>query len=210
VANQDKTMIVLVLDASGSMSSLGNEPATAIDAFVADQKKQPGEALFTLVQFNTAYFFTHKATPLTDVGPIGDAYHPNGMTALHDATGRAIDETGKELAAMPEADRPGKVVFVVMTDGHENSSKEYTGAQVAEKIKHQTEKYGWQFLFLGAGQDAIQQGGALNVNAAQAMSWNSEKTGGVLRGLVSSSEAVSSYRGGGQAVYSNAHRDQNK
>jgi hypothetical protein len=82
-------------------------------------------------------------------------YAPDGGTALLDAIGRTIDETGARLAAMPEAERPGKVIIAILTDGEENSSRTFTWAQISDKIRHQQEVYKWEFLFLGANQDAI-------------------------------------------------------
>jgi hypothetical protein len=91
---------------------------------------------------------------------------PRGSTALLDAVGRAINETGERLAKMPEAERPGLVVFVVMTDGPENSSREFTKSHIKQMIEHQQSVYKWQFTFLGANQDAFAEGGAMGVAAA--------------------------------------------
>lgn len=91
---------------------------------------------------------------------------PRGSTALLDAVGRAINETGERLAKMPEAERPGLVVFVVMTDGLENSSREFTKSHIKQMIEHQQSVYKWQFTFLGANQDAFAEGGAMGVAAA--------------------------------------------
>ena len=118
----------------------------------------------TLVQFDTEYEFLHRGVPVQQVPPY--RLVPRGMTALLDAVGRAINETGERLAKMDETDRPGLVVFVVMTDGEENSSKEFSKDQVKQMITHQQEKYGWHFTFLGANQDAFAEAGALGIHAA--------------------------------------------
>ncbi len=99
------------------------------------------------------------------------------MTALLDAIGRTINATGARLSAMPEADRPGKVMFVILTDGGENSSREFTHAQIAAMIKAQTDTYKWDFVFIGANQDAIAVGGALNIAAGKSMSYASNSVG---------------------------------
>ena len=91
---------------------------------------------------------------------------PRGSTALLDAVGRAINETGERLAKMNEEDRPGLVVFVVMTDGEENSSQEFSKDQIKQMITHQQDTYGWHFTFLGANQDAFAEAGALGIHAA--------------------------------------------
>ena len=123
------------------------------NAFIENQAKEPGEALLTLVQFDTEYEFLHKGVPMVDVPKY--ELVPRGATALLDAVGRAINETGERLSKMNEADRPGLVVFVVMTDGLENSSQEFSKPRIKEMIQHQQETFGWQFTFLGADQDAF-------------------------------------------------------
>ena len=91
---------------------------------------------------------------------------PRGSTALLDAVGRAINETGDRLAKTPEQDRPGLVVFVIVTDGQENSSKEFSKARIKEMIDEQQKKYNWQFTFLGANQDAFAEAGGIGIRSA--------------------------------------------
>ncbi len=157
----DLTDITLVVDRSGSMQSIREDAEGGVNSFITGQAKQPGQASFTLVQFDTEYEFVHRGVPIGQV----PAYQlvPRGSTALLDAVGRAINETGERLAAMSEADRPGLVVFVVVTDGQENSSREFTKARIKEMIEHQQTHYSWQFTFLGANQDAFAEGAALGV-----------------------------------------------
>lgn len=166
---QGLTDITFVLDRSGSMKSVAADTVGAFNKFVADQKVAPGECLLTLVQFDYEYEFVYRGTPIRDVPPL--TFVPRGWTALLDAVGRAVNETGARLAALPEPERPEHVVFVILTDGEENSSKEFDRAKVMALIKHQTETYSWQFLFLGANQDAIAAGAAIGVIAANAMSY---------------------------------------
>ena len=157
----DLTDITLVVDRSGSMQSIREDAEGGVNAFLQEQAKQPGEALLTLVQFDTEYEFVHRGVPIKHV----PAYTlmPRGNTALLDAVGRAINETGERLSKMAETDRPGLVVFVIMTDGLENSSQEFTKAQIKQQIEEQQSKYSWQFTFLGANQDAFAEAGGMGI-----------------------------------------------
>ncbi len=96
-----------------------------------------------------------------------ETYEPRGSTALLDAIGRTIDYIGKELASTPEADRPSKVIIAILTDGEENASQLYSMAQINQRITHQTRKYQWEFLFLGANQDAIATAARMGIHADQ-------------------------------------------
>lgn len=161
---KDFTDVTLVVDRSGSMEAIREDAMGGVNRFILDQAEKPGEAVLTLVQFDTEYEFIHRAVPIQNVPKY--VLTPRGSTALLDAVGRAINETGERLAAMPEADRPGLVVFVVMTDGQENSSREFTKSQIKEKIEHQQSAYAWQFLFLGANQDAFAEAGGMGMQVA--------------------------------------------
>lgn len=149
----DLTDITLVVDRSGSMQDVQDDAEGGVNSFIESQANLPGEALLTLVQFDTEYEFLHKGVPIQKVPPY--KLKPRGMTALLDAVGRSINETGERLARMKKQDRPGLVVFVIMTDGLENSSVEFKKAQIKQMILEQQNKYNWQFTFLGANQDAF-------------------------------------------------------
>lgn len=159
----DLTDITLVVDRSGSMESIKSDAEGGINEFILQQASEPGEAMLTLMQFDTEYDLVHNGVKVSDV----PAYTlvPRGMTALLDAVGRAINETGARLAAMPEQERPGLVVFVIVTDGEENSSQEFTRADLRKLIEHQQSEYSWQFTFLAADQDAFAAGGSLGIKA---------------------------------------------
>ena len=124
--NRNLTDITVVLDRSGSMTTVMHDVTGGFDKFIEEQKKVQGEALLTLVQFDTEYEFVHKAKNIKDIPKL--EFMPRGMTALLDAMGRAITETGERLRNMKEEDRPGKVICLIITDGQENSSKEYNNA----------------------------------------------------------------------------------
>lgn len=196
------TQITILLDRSGSMSEVREATISGFNEFVDGQRKAPGEANLTLIQFDTenAYEVVFDA-PITAVLPLTAAtFIPRGGTPLHDAIGTAIDRLGKKFDLMKAEDRPGKVVIVVMTDGKENSSHFYPPAKIAEMIKLQREVYKWEFLFLGANQDAILTGERLNIPAANSITYAHTATG---TGNVMSSTSANlrGYRGiGGQST----------
>ena len=173
--NNNATDITVVIDRSGSMHSCRADAEGGFNAFVAAQAALPGEALLTLVQFDTEYEFVHRGVPIKQVPPY--SLVPRGGTALYDAVGRAILETGARLAAMPEAQRPGLVLFAIITDGEENSSREISDARLKEMIEHQTAQYAWQFSYLGANQDAIMAAAKMGIAPGAAMNYAVRNSG---------------------------------
>ena len=157
----DLTDITMVIDRSGSMESIKSDAEGGINSFIDQQKQEPGEALLTLVQFDTDYEFVHSGVPVKQIPAF--TLVPRGSTALLDAVGRAINETGARLAAMAESQRPALVVFVIVTDGAENSSREFTRDQIRTMVEHQQSAYKWQFTFLAANQDAFAAGGSMGI-----------------------------------------------
>lgn len=158
---QDLTEIVLIVDRSGSMESIKADAEGGINTFITEQKAAEGKANFTLCQFDTHYEFVHQGVDIEKV----DNYKlvPRGWTALNDAIGRTINEVGERLAKTPEEERPALVLFMIVTDGHENSSQEFSGEKVKEMIAHQKEKYNWKFTFLGTEEDSLQVGASLGL-----------------------------------------------
>ncbi len=137
-----------------------------------------------------------------------DTYQPRGSTPLLDALGQTIISTGRTLAAIPEAKRPDKVVFVVITDGEENASHQFTKARVKEMIDHQTGKYNWKFIYLGANQDAFAEAGAVGIAMATAANYSPARTVAAFAGT---SANVASYRRSGRAAsleYSDDQREE--
>ncbi|QDT14127.1 vWA domain-containing protein [Alienimonas californiensis] len=163
--NANLTEIVVVLDRSGSMSSMKTEAEGGLATFVADQKAEEGDARFTLAIFDDHYDVVHDRIDLREA-PDRFTLEPRGMTALLDAVGRTIDNVGRELAETPEAERPGAVLFCVVTDGGENSSREYSGDRIKLMVEEQTHKYNWQFTFLGAGPEVFAQGERMGIDAS--------------------------------------------
>ena len=171
---QDLTDVTIVLDRSGSMESCKLEAQSGVNHFIKQQREQPGSCVFSLVQFDTEYEFVHKGTPIGEVPDF--TLVPRGMTALLDAVGRAINETGARLSAMAEEERPGLVVFVIVTDGMENSSHEFTKPQIKEMIERQQNDYQWKFTFLGANQDAFAQAQGIGIAADDAANYSVAKS----------------------------------
>lgn len=175
---EGKTDITVVMDKSGSMGGLVDDVIGGFNQFLDDQIKVPGEAVMSLILFDTSYKFIYTGTPLAEVPRLShDNYRPGGNTALLDAVARGILDAGARLEKMDEAERPEKVVFVIMTDGQENSSVEHSREQVKEMIKHQEEKYAWLFVFIGANIDAFAESGAMNVRASNAMNFGATGQG---------------------------------
>jgi len=145
------------------------------------QQKLPGEARLTLVLFDHEYIVTYDGVPIKDVPPLDShSYVPRGTTALLDAIGRTINTIGERLDKTPEPERPGKVIVAILTDGLENASQESKRKEIFKMIKHQREVYSWEFVFLGAKQDAISTGAKMGIPIANAVTF-SESPGGTAR-----------------------------
>lgn len=195
MAKKDLTEIIVVLDRSGSMEHIKKDMEGGFNAFVEEQRREPGEARLTLVKFDEEVALEYAGVPLENVPPLSIV--PRGWTALHDAIGMTIVKTGERLAALPEDDRPKRVLFVVITDGEENRSKEWNAARVKEAVQHQTEKYSWQFVYIGANQDSVLNAKDLGIPVAQNFTPDS---GGVEVMTKNLSGSTRSYRGGGGYV----------
>lgn len=194
----DLTDITLVVDRSGSMQSIREDAEGGINSFIERQKLEPGAALLTLVQFDTEYEFVHSGVPIQQVTKY--TLVPRGSTALLDAMGRAINETGARLAQMPEADRPGLVLFVVVTDGLENSSREFTRERIKQMIEHQQNVYSWQFNYLAANQDAFAEAGNVGIAACGAANWKMDKAEAMYAALGDKVSRMRKMRGEGAVV----------
>lgn len=186
-----RTLIAVLLDRSGSMETVKADTEGGFNAFIDAQRAEPGEARVTLAQFDTHYEVVYSNRPIADVGRL--ELQPRGGTALYDALGRLVTDVGAELAALPEAERPGTVIVVVLTDGHENSSREWTHAAITAVIKRQEAEYSWDFLFLGANMDAVAIGTSLGFAADKSLTW-STAGGGVANAMASTTDYVSRKR----------------
>lgn len=202
-----KTDVTIVLDRSGSMASIRTETIGGVNSFIEEQRKQPGECSLSMVQFDDKYEPLYAGKPIADAPLLNaETFVPRGYTALLDAIGRTIVETGARLSAMPEADRPGKVLFVIVTDGAENASKEFTREKVFQSITHQKSAYKWDFVFLAANQDAIAVGGSLGVAANSSLTYAADSKGAV-NAFKSASTYTASLRATGNAAFSAQDRN---
>lgn len=167
--NDNLTEIAFILDRSGSMESMVEPAISGFNRLLREQQQESGSARFTLVLFDDLYEVPFHSVPISEVVEMDTStFVPRGSTALLDAIGRTIDELGTKLAATPEAERPGQVIIAILTDGMENASQRYTWKEVSKRIRHQTEKYQWKFLFLGANQDALATAAKMSIVSTDA------------------------------------------
>jgi len=164
------------------MGHIRDDMVGGFNAFIAEQKKSlPGEVKVTLITFNQDYDYVFKRMPINEVPELtGKNYAPGGMTALMDALGVAIDDLGAELVSEKPENRPGLVTVVIMTDGHENCSKEYTQQKVHQKITTQQEQFNWNFVYLGANQDAVMTAQSYGIDAKYSCNVNLDGAGAVM------------------------------
>ena len=172
------TELVFILDRSGSMSGLENDTIGGFNAMIDKQKNEPGEALVSTVIFDNVSEVIHDRVDIQRIEPLTrDQYYVRGSTALLDAVGKAIHHIGNVHKYAREEDRPEKTLFVITTDGMENASRHYSYARVRDQIAQQKEKYGWEFLFLGANIDAAAEAARFGIEADCAANYHADKKG---------------------------------
>jgi len=174
--NQNLTEIVFILDRSGSMGGLENDTIGGYNGFVKKQAEM-GQTSLTTVLFDDRYEILHNGIDARNVTLTDREYFTRGSTALLDAVGKTINDVGKRLNETAEERRPGKVIFVITTDGLENASRKFSYDDVKKMITHQTEKYGWEFIFMGANIDVAEEGDKLGIKADQSFSFASTSKG---------------------------------
>ena len=172
------TEIVFILDRSGSMSGLEADTIGGYNSLIAKQKKEEGEAYISTVLFDDECEVLHDRVDIKKVEPMTDKeYTVRGSTALIDALGGAIHHIGNvHKYARPE-DVPAHTMFIITTDGMENASRKYTAEQVKQKIERQKEKYGWEFLFIGANIDAVETAARYGIDKDRAVNYNADEQG---------------------------------
>ncbi len=174
----DITELVFILDRSGSMSGLEGDTIGGFNSMLEKQKREPGQAYVSTYLFDNTSELVHDRVPVKEVPAMtGKVYFVRGCTALLDAIGGAIDHI-KDIHryARPE-DVPEHTLFVVTTDGMENASHRYSADKVKAMIKHEKEKYGWEFLFLGANIDAVATAGHIGIGADRAVTFRNDSQG---------------------------------
>ncbi len=175
---ENLTELVCILDKSGSMASLTDDTIGGFNSLIKKQKDEEGECLVTTVLFNSNIEILHNRVPLEDVKDITTKdYQAMGCTALLDAIGVSIDKIKNEHANTPKEKRPDKVLFAIITDGAENSSKEYNIKQVKNSVTTCQELLGWEFIFLGANIDAIETASTFGIHASRAANFYCDKVG---------------------------------
>ena len=175
------TEMVLILDRSGSMSGLESDTIGGFNAMLRKQKQEEGEALVSVVLFDDKCRVLYDRVPIEKVPAMTDRdYQVGGCTALLDALGGAVRHTATIHRYAREEDRPEKTVFVVMTDGMENASRRYTAQEVKRMVSHEQEKYGWEFLFLGANMDAIAAADSFGIRPERAVRYECDSAGTAL------------------------------
>ncbi len=192
---QNLTELVFILDRSGSMSGLESDTIGGFNSMIAQQKREDGECFVSTVLFDSESEVLHDRVKLADVPAMTDRdYTVRGCTALLDAIGGAIRHIGNiHKYARPE-DVPAKTMFVITTDGMENASRRYTHNKIKAMIERQKEKYGWEFLFLGANIDAVSVANTIGIAADRAVDYHADAKGTALN-YEAVGQAVSAVRG---------------
>ena len=204
MTNPTKTLIAALLDRSGSMEDCKRATETGFDEMIAKQRS--GQAIVTLSMFDDVYDNVYANVPIADVGPL--SLVPRNTTAMLDAIGRFITEIGEHLAGLDQADRPGTVICLIMTDGYENASQEWSWDAVHALITQQREQYNWQFIFLGANIDAVHVGSRIGVPQAMAMTYNADDDHAVHATYASAGRAMFRRRAGRPMSFSDEDRRQ--
>jgi hypothetical protein len=199
MTNPKLTYILGIIDHSGSMATIASDTQGGWNAFIEDQASKPGECRVSLVEFDSYYDVVYANQPIHSVSPY--TLRPRGSTALLDAIGRSVTELGKFLSELPERERPGSVNVVVLTDGYENASREWSPSRIKSLITQQQNVYNWDFTFLGANQDAVLTGTDYGFRADKSLTYAGEH---VWNAFQSTSNSVGNYRG---AVASGATYD---
>jgi hypothetical protein len=173
----NSTEIVFVLDRSGSMASLESDVIGGFNGFIENQSNIGGGVVVTAVLFDHEYELLWNGIKAEKARLTNKEYYVRGCTALLDAVGKTILDVGRRLSMQPEGERPDKVIFVITTDGLENASREFSYKKVKELIKHQQERYGWEFVFLGANIDVAREADSLGICQNDAYSFKATEAG---------------------------------
>lgn len=204
MTNPDYTHLALIVDRSGSMGHIAKDMNGGIKKLLQDQINLPGKLLVDVATFDERIERPYSNAPAETV--FGDFVQPRGSTALHDAVGSTIAQLGGYLSTLDEDERPGKVIVVIVTDGMENSSREYTAEVVKQMVEEQRDTYGWEFLFLGAPEaDAFNQAQGMGIGRGQTISF-AATSAGVSGTYDSTSAYLTRSRAGDASEFTEAER----
>lgn len=166
------TEIIFIIDKSGSMSHLAGDTIGGFNGFVKSQQDLDGKATLTTVLFDTTWKTLHDGIDINEVKPMTDSdYVAYGGTAMLDAIGETINRVQDRHDGLG-AEKPEKVIFVITTDGEENSSRKFTKSQIEKMIKHQTNGHGWEFMFLGANMDSVKEAASIGISCDRAVTYD--------------------------------------
>lgn len=199
MTNPDYTALLFVIDESGSMYSIAKDMQGGIQTLLEEQSKLPGTLTVDAAYFDQNFRYP---TSLVAAAEADIKIVPKGSTALHDAIVQASSKFGETLAALPEDERPGTVMVVVVTDGFENASTEATKADVKALITEQQDTYGWDYVFLGANQDAVLAGQSFGLRKGASLTYDANAAG-IQNASALLSNYVGTTRGGGVASFTN-------
>lgn len=170
--------IVFVLDRSGSMSGLEKDTIGGYKSFLNQQKQSGTKAIISTVLFDHEIQILHDRLPISDIKELtAKDYQPRGCTALLDAVGGSVSHIHKLHKNLAAADRPSKTIIVIITDGYENSSKNYTYKKVKDMLSKRQEKDGWEFVFLGANIDAAAEAESFGISRKRAVNYKADSEG---------------------------------
>lgn len=189
------TELVFILDRSGSMGGLESDTIGGFNSMIAKQKKQEGEANVTTVLFDDRCDLIHDRFPIGVIKPLTeDDYYVRGCTALLDAVGKTIHKMGNIQKYLPDEMKAEKVIFVITTDGMENASRTYKYDEIRYMIERQKKRYGWEFLFLGANMDAVEEAKKFGISEERSVTFQNDSEG-IAVNYRSVEKAISSMRG---------------
>jgi Mg-chelatase subunit ChlD len=172
------TEIICIIDKSGSMASIRDDAVGGFNSFLKDQKNKEEDALITLNLFDHEFYEMYQGKNIKYADELTyRSYVPGGMTALNDAIGISIDRADLRHANLEKAETPDNVIVAILTDGMENSSKEYSTLNIKRKIKIHEDKYNWKFIFLAANQDAVLTGRGYGIKDDYSMDFDTDKAG---------------------------------
>ncbi len=194
---QNLTELVFILDKSGSMSGLESDTIGGFNSMLEKQRGVDGDCRITTALFDNNYTLLHDRIDIRAVSPMTNKeYFVGGSTALLDAIGRTIHKLVSVQRNTAEDYRADKVMFVIITDGEENSSREYSADKIKAMIEHEKERYGWEFIFLGANMDAVKTAGRFGINADRAVDYVPDERGTQLN-FEAMAETVACFRATG-------------